>query len=194
MAIEPSSIFDDIDGDEELLSKYRELTGEYPVEIESDERFRYSQYMFKIYDRQRKYVYQRMKLIDSLFEKFPKHSVAIRTGGEHSAKLYESLSRESREKIGYFIDSNTECLCKKFGLPILVLEEIQQYDVNAIVLSSFVFLEELRKEAKNYVENIEVVDIYKQLELNGMSVKKNFFIDVDMPEEEWEVGYPFDEN
>ena len=125
--------------------------------------------------------------------KYPARTIALRMGGDHSAELYSRLPDEYKEKIVCFIDNNKDCLCKKFGIPIMTLEEAQEKNIKAIVLSSFKHLDMLRKESITYSNNIFIIDIYKELQKNGICCNDNFYMDIQMRDEDYDVGFPFDE-
>ena len=126
-------------------------------------------------------------------KKYPKGTIALRMGGNHSAELYNRLQDEYKEKIGFIIDSNKECICKKYGMPVLTLEEAANTKIKAIVLSSYNHLDMLRKETITYPNEIEIIDIYKELEEKGIYCKDTFYVDAQMKDEDYEVGFPFED-
>lgn len=175
------------------LVELRRIVGEYPADIDADERFKYSKYIYKLFDKYNQYMEFYMTVICEELHKYSEKSVAIRMGGNHSAELYAKLPEEYKEKIVCFIDGNKKCVCEKYGLPILSLQEINDEHIQAIVLSSFEHLEELREEAKIYPGGMDIVDIYKALEKKGIYCNNNFYMDIKMRDEDYDVGFPFEE-
>lgn len=96
-----------------------------------------------------------------------------------------------QEKIYCFIDNNVECSCSKLGnVKIISFEEAFIHnEIKAVILSSFVNLSVLKKEAKSYPENIDVLDIYDYFAKNGCKLEHDFF-DACMDAEGYEVGFP----
>ena len=176
-----------------LLQEFRSKIGDCIEDSDYKEKCKYSVYLYKIYDNYLKRCRERMDIICEAMKKYPKGTIALRMGGDHSAELYFRLQDEYKEKIGYIIDNNAECVCKNYGVPILTLEEAKKKNIKAVVLSSYNHLDMLRKEALTYSDGIDIIDIYKELETNGICCKDTFYIDVQLKDEDYDVGFPFDE-
>lgn len=181
--------------DEERLSKFRIMLRPYPLEFFEDEKFTYSMYMHKLFEKQKKFLIENLsnvigRLMDEFLKKFADDSVGIRLGGRHSKILYMQLSMEAKKKIKCFIDRSTQCECASLGVPILTLEESFSAGVEGIVLSSFINLQMLRKEAENYKDKVQVIDFYQLLESKGIICERDFYLAL-MPDEIWNVGFPF---
>ncbi len=180
-----------------LVPKYRELAGKYLENLDSDEKFKYAKYLYMLYRNlsQHNNLGQYVAIISCMLEKYPDFSVGIRTGGYHSLKLYYLLSEKSRKKIWGFIDHNEECRCSIFHLPIVPVEhikELQTAGMKAILLSSYLNLEALRREAKTYPAEIDILDIYDCFEKNGLQCSNDFWF-VKGTDEDYDVGFPFDD-
>ncbi|MBQ2982178.1 MAG: sulfatase-like hydrolase/transferase [Lachnospiraceae bacterium] len=179
------------------MKRLREFVGEYPIDIIDDEKFKYSKYMYKLVEKYdnyaREYKKRYMKIICKELDKYPTNSVAIRMGGDHSMNLYNLLNEEYKDKISCFIDNNKKCICKKYGKPIVTLDELPKGNIQAIILSSYDHLKTLRKEVKQYTENIDVIDIYVLLEKNGIYCTQNFYMDIKLKDEDYDVGFPFED-
>ncbi len=176
-----------------LLPKYRELTGEWPKEMELDDKFKYSRYLYALYRNVLKHnnMPERVRLINELFDEYPAGSIGIRLGGYHSAVLYYILSEENRKKIWGFIDSNAGCLCSKLQLPIVNLDwmdNLEKNDVRAILLSSYTNLEMLRKESVSYPAGMAVLNIYDCLSMHGIQCQDNFWV-IKETDEDYDVGF-----
>ena len=129
-------------------------------------------------------------LLNQLVEKYPDNSVAIRPGGEHSMEVFFWLSEENKKKIYCFIDNSAECNCSKLdNVKIISLNEAFAHkEIKAVILSSYVNLPVLKKEAESYPENIHVLDIYDYFAKNGCKMEHDFF-DACMDKEGYEVGF-----
>lgn len=183
--------------DESLLPKYRMLAGKYFDDLNRDGKFEYSKYLYALYHNLLKHnnLKEYVEIIQQMLEKYPDNSVAIRTGGYHSLKLYYLLSEESRKKIWGFIDNSDECRCSIFQMPITrnCLEEVlREIGIKAILLSSYINLEALRKEAESYPADIDILDIYDCFDKVGLHCDYEFWI-VKGTKEDYEVGFPFDD-
>lgn len=180
-----------------LLSKYRELVGEYPKDIEDDEKFKYSKYLYVLYHNILRHnpLLERVNIINLMIERCPDHSIGVRMGGEHSVMLYYVLSEQNKKKIWGFIDNSDKCRCKRLGLPIIrpgQNESLKEAGVKTVLLSSYTSLEALRREAEIWREDFEVLDIYAYMDKSGIQCEDNFWV-VKGNDEDYDVGFPFDE-
>ncbi len=179
-----------------LLPKYRSLAGVYPREIDLDEQFKATGYLYAAYDNILKHndMDRRAAIINGLLADYPEHSVAIRLGGYHSAMLYYILSKENKKRIWGFIDNSEGCLCSKLHMPIIAadsVEELKKAGIKAILLSSYINLDFLRREAENWYGNMDVLDLYDCLDKNGIRCTDNFWV-IKGASEDYDVGFPFD--
>lgn len=179
-----------------LLSKYRELAGEFPDELLVDEKFRYSKYLYALYDNVIEHhdVAKRVRLIEQLLEQYPDNSVGVRMGGYHSLVLYGILSKRCRRKLWGFIDNDVECLCSTLPLPIVRSDNIDQLKaigIQAVLLSSYVHIKALREEAGGWPEGIHVLDIYQCFIENGQQCDADFWL-VRGRDEDYDVGISMD--
>ncbi len=179
-----------------LLPKYRELAGTFPECMDSEEKFQYTKYLYRLYRNilQHSSMERRVEIMNQIIEKYPESSVAIRQGGYHSAMLYYVLSKENRKKIWGFIDNSKECRCKELQLPVVPLHQMGNFrqEIKAVILSSYIHQEELRKESASYPSNIQILDFYDEFERNGVKCEKDFWRIKGM-DEDYDVGFPFDE-
>lgn len=180
-----------------LLPYYRELAGEYPVDIIEDDKFRFTRYLYALYYNIMKHndISKRVDILNGLLNPYPENSVGIRMGGVHSMRLYYLLSKENKRKIWGFIDNSDECICSNLHLPIIrptQIEELTNIGVKAILLSSYVNLDMIRTESALWGKSLDVLDIYDYLEKNGIICKKNFYA-VEVTDEDYDIGLPFDD-
>ena len=134
-----------------------------------------------------------INVICTELDKYPMKSIAIRMGGEHSMQLFSRISDEHKGKIACFVDNSKSCLCSKYGLPIIDLDELENRGIQAIILSSYDYREMLRRESKKYPKNLDIIDIYSIFEKNGIYCTKNFYMDIKLKDEDYDVGFPFEE-
>lgn len=99
---------------------------------------------------------------------------AIRGGGAHTEKLLMLLSGDIREKIDYVIDSNRECAASNLGAKIILPEEVSEYKIDCVIISSFVHHNEWKREFENF-SKMHIVDIYEILEKEGILCKREFY-------------------
>ena len=178
------------DEEQQVINIFREYAGDNITEIDNDERFKYSKYIYKLIDKYKVYMEEYMNIIYKEMDKYPSQSIAIRMGGDHSVELYARMGKEYRKKIKCFIDNNEMCKCSKFGIPIIKLDELEMNSIQGVILSSYDYLEALREEIKQYDKGINVIDIYEAFEKNGICCTKNFYMDIKMAEEDYDVGFP----
>ena len=183
----------------QFLEKYRELSGEYPKNMQTADKFKYSGYLYRLYDNLKKRsgdVEKCVEIINKMLGNFGESSVAVRVGGYHSLVLYHILSKENKRKIWGFIDRSDKCQCGKLGLPVIGPEQMKSLKdagIKAILLSSYDILKRLRQEAKVYPTGMDILDIYDAFEKNGILCDTNFY-NILGRDEDYEVGFPFEKD
>lgn len=177
-----------------LLPYFRKIIGGRTMDITTNEKFKYTRYLYQVFE---KFMQKRKKvfaIVNQLFQKYPDGSVVLRMGGEHSLELFYVLSEKNRKKLAYIVDANPGCKSNVLGLPVISVESMMSKKIQAVVFSSFDHLKELRREAENYPQEFHIIDIYQSLEEAGIRCKTNFYADVGcMTDEDYDVGFPFDE-
>lgn len=179
-----------------LLPQYRLLAGVYSREIDEDEQFKYARYLYAVHDNILKHndMKKRVDIINGMFAGYPEHSIGIRLGGYHSAMVYYILSEENRKRIWGFIDNSEECLCSKLHLPIIAaqpIEKLREAGIKAVLLSSYINLDSLRREAEDWHGELTVFDMYDCLNKNGIQCKDNFWV-FEGTDDDYDVGFPFE--
>ena len=129
--------------DESILGEIRSKVGDFFEDDEIRAKCKYSVYLYKLYDNFIRRCKENVNIICELMRNYPKGTIALRMGGEHSAELYSRLEDEYKDKIGYIIDNNKDCICKKYGMPVLTLEEAKHMNIKAVVLSSYMHIDML---------------------------------------------------
>lgn len=166
----------------------------YPEEIKSDLKFRYTKYVYEVlgryFDRTGgAYEKNNIALLDKLFDSFTEDSnIAIRCGGEHTYRMIQLLSPNNREKIKYIIDNDTDCLAAHLGYKVIRTDEITNYNIQTIVVSSFNYGQDIAKSLKDD-DKYKVIEIYEYLRDNGILCKCDFY-DHAFIDDDFEVNYP----
>lgn len=173
---------------EEQLKELRRIVGVAPKDYINDEKFMYSKYLSRAFDNVRCTVNEMKKLLNDAFLEYGEASIAIRSGGYHSLYLYHSLNMESRKKIGAIIDANENCMCAKLGLPVYSPSDILPQNISNILLSSYLHLDDLKKEATSNFSNYEIIDIYDCFQQHGIQIENDFFFG---KASDYEVEFPF---
>ncbi len=167
--------------------KFRKIVGEFPKELETDEKFKYSRYMSLASENVNKTVEKLMSLLNDKFAEYPDNSIALRMGGNHSYHLYAMLSAGNKKKICGIIDRNADCVCGRAGLPVVSDVNDLENRPEAIVLSSYLNLNMLKEEARQQYASWEVIDIYEYMREHGYDLNTNFWCGIDS---DWDVGFP----
>lgn len=166
-----------------------EKVGGFPKELDSDPKFQYSIYIYKAYANVKRTIQAVAKLINEKIGRYTDGSIVLRMGGLHSCELYEMMTEDNRKKIGGIIDKNKKCSSSSLGFHTFLPGERLPDKIEAVVLSSYIFLEELKIEAKEIYSGLEIIDIYQYLKEAGYNFKREFWFGLDS---DYEVGFPKD--
>lgn len=181
---------DHLPKDSEMFKNMREKAGGFPKEMDSDPKFRYAAYTYKVYENVKRTVRTAAEFINEKLGAYADGSIALRMGGNHSWQLYGVLTENSKRKIGAVIDGNDGCMCRDLGIPVVGVEGILRVDgIRAILLSSFIYLDELRAEARDIYREMEIIDIYDDWKQAGYPFQNDFWYGL---ETDREVGFPHD--
>jgi hypothetical protein len=172
--------------EDKFISELRGKAGTFPKELDTDPKFRYAKYTYKVCDNIRQTREAVVCLINDLFDTYVDGSIALRMGGEHSLLLYSILSEENRRKIGGIIDRDDNCKCKELEYQIYKYPEGISKSITTILLSSYWHMKELREEAKAFYGGYKTIDIYQYLEQHGYHFTKEFYHGL---ESDWNVGF-----
>lgn len=173
--------------DRQECEKLRKIVGGFPKELDTDEKFKYSRYMYPVCENVKKTVVELMRLLNDKFAGYPDNSIVLRMGGNHSYHLYAMLSVENKKKICGIIDRNADCICSGVGLPVVSDVNELANRPKASVLSSYLNLEALKEEARQQYASLEVIDIYEYMREYGYDLNTNFWSGIDS---DWNVGFP----
>lgn len=167
--------------------KLGEIVGEFPKELDEDPMFKYSKYLYIVYENVKETLRKVSCLLNDKFAEYPDNSIALRMGGDHSYQIYTILTERARKKICGIIDRNANCKCKDLGIPIVRDVKELPDTIEAVVLSSFTYLDELKEEAEKYYSSLNIIDIYEYLNKCGYHFKSVFWDGIDS---DWDVGFP----
>lgn len=174
--------------EKQMFEKLREITGRFPKELDADELFKYSRYMYIVHKNVKRTVREFARLLNERLAGYPDGSIALRMGGNHSYYLHAMLDAESRKKICGIIDRSADCICSGLGLPVADNIDGLPGSLRAVILSSFIHLEELKEEARHYAP-LEVIDVYEYVKGHGYDFNSVFWYGIDS---DWDVGFPME--
>lgn len=103
-----------------------------------------------------------------LMEQVVNKEIAIKGAGVHTKELLKIL--DSRVIVKYIISNSNK---EKMQFPILSNCESEEIDVDLILISSFKYREEMKKDL--LLCSKKVVDIYEIMEKDGLCFKEAFF-------------------
>ena len=188
------SLEDEVDiSDEDALYYFRNLPIEDISLLECNKKYKYSKYLKEVFKNYLKCPHAKIEAINRLFEKFEDKSIALRMGGDHSVALYRMLSSDNRKKISCIIDRNRECIAGKLGFMVYTPEEMDYSKIKYVIPSSFEYRDMLEEEIKNICQDTMIVDLYEYLETQGVHMSRAIFECEDIPDECYDVGFPFAE-
>ncbi|WP_373265364.1 hypothetical protein [Hungatella hathewayi] len=176
------------------LDRARELCLQTTIDIEKDEKFEYSRYVYWVIERyQKRNGYRdvlKKKAIRELFDRCGQDAkIALRGGGMHTLYLYWALEWNQRGRIVFIIDNNKECTAKMLGLPVIPLESSEQSRVDYVMISSFRYDAEWTEEMKQYYKEDTVISIYAWLAGHGLNCKEEFYRK-EYEDSDFFVGFP----
>lgn len=115
-------------------------------------------------------------IIRSTLEKLPENSViAIRGAGEHTKKIMMEFPKN--KKVSCIIEKRSDRNLTFRGYPIINEMEIDKYKINTIIIASFKYRKQIKKELEQkYIEqNIKIIDFYEYFEREGLFLKKAYY-------------------
>lgn len=116
-----------------------------------------------------------IKVIKELMKSIPDTSkIAIRGGGEHTLKLLE-LIPNNKNIIGIF-DINNAYTNNTGVIKSYPVSDLIKYDIDIIIISSFKYRYEIRKELENnFNKSYIIIDIYDKLAEKGIVLDRVFY-------------------
>lgn len=163
------------------------------MECISDDKFKYSRYIFKVFENQKKRAgWDAKNIINMLFDKIKVDElVGLRGGGEHTLQILLALSDKNKAKVKYIIDKGAKDVRRMYGIEAICPEEIESYGATTVFLSSFKWLKEFKTESKEYPSSCKVVDIYEEFYKLGMDIRQEFWL-CELEETDYDVDFPYE--
>lgn len=157
----------------EIREDCRKILGENPLDIEGDEKFKYSRLLFKVYERasarmnlqeQRK---RGTEFCKKLIDTIPaENKLAIRGGGDDTVMFLDCLDERQRNRISYIIDGNIECAANNWGIPVILPSEMKKLRNTTVLVISSNHHINMIEELKCFKE-LQTIDIYEEMWKNG---------------------------
>ena len=172
------------------LSLCRGWVGQSSIDVEHEEKFQYSKYIYRIfqryYARNQEYEDRKSAVIQDLFSD-EKAIYGIRTGGWAAMHLILSLPFELRQRIAYIIDQTDDCICRYLNCKIIRPNEISRFHIDKIIVPVMLREEGFQKELAGL--SAQVIDLPGYLAEHGVVCTGDFFrpeftaddLDVDFP-------------
>lgn len=137
------------------------------------ERYKELLWMFQITDpeddRNSKLIIQ--NVIDLFMKRCKKP--AIWCYGYHTKMLMADFMFELK-KVKYIIDNNVKHQIKS-GFEIIQENQIQEKQIDGIIISTWIYREEIKKCLKKFYPHIKYLDIYDELEKSGIFLERNYY-------------------
>ena len=169
---------DEIMFKDDRVEYLRGLLGSKNVDVWNDNKFEASKKIYRAWDnssiRYEKDERGKYDIINSLFSSVKESQIlAIRGGGVETAHLMMLLPYKLRKKVKYIIDYNRDCLVGRMGIRVITPEEIQNYKIDKILLSSFEYKDVWKEELSR--TSAELIDLYREYEKAGIDCTRAFY-------------------
>jgi hypothetical protein len=126
------------------------------------------------YPEAKKYIIA-TKLIKQLFQEFPSDSIiALRGGGIHAEQILSVLEPNQRRKVRYIIDKNVDIQLDN-DISTISVDDISLYRIDVIIISSFMFQNDMEIELLNFSESFCVVNLYDYFQKYNLYCEKAFY-------------------
>lgn len=114
--------------------------------------------------------------VNEIIDTIPKDKViAIRGNGLHTSELFKLLREDNKNRIKYLIDQHHGDIPEERDIPILLPEEMEYVHIDVILLSTFKWRVEFMAQLMECDDGIEIIDIYDEMEKNGIFFDKEFY-------------------
>lgn len=98
---------------------------------------------------------------------------AIWCYGKHTRMLMSDFMFEMK-KVHYIIDANYADQVES-GFEIIQKEQIEKYHIDGVIVSSYIYKDEIIQEIQRNYPNLKFLDIYKELEKEGIYLNGNYY-------------------
>lgn len=103
--------------------------------------------------------------------------IAIYGAGNHTIKLFEVIDRRSKNII--CVVDNLNPIGKFLEYPQINKEQIKDYNIDVVFISTLGYAKEIKEDVIKEFPNIEVIDLYEELQKKGYSSNQQFFYQKD---------------
>lgn len=100
---------------------------------------------------------------------------AIWCMGEHTRMLMVDFVNEMKN-VKFIIDSAKKKEGVKSGFSIVEPNEIELYDIDGVIISSYIYRNEIKEEISQHHKSIEYLDIYESLEQCGIHMETSYYV------------------
>lgn len=104
--------------------------------------------------------------------------IAIYGAGNHTIKLFEIIDRRSKNIV--CIVDNLKPIGKFLEYPQINKEQIKDYNIDIVVISTLGYSKEIKENVIKEFPNIEVIDLYQELQKKGYNSNQQFFYQRDV--------------
>ncbi|RXI45896.1 hypothetical protein DP145_00730 [Clostridium tetani] len=114
--------------------------------------------------------------IGKIIEENKSNNFAIWGSGEHTENLHKYFSSEIKDA-QCIIDNNKALAGSKFlGFNTIKPDDIHEYNLDTIFISSYGGREDIKRQAEQLVQNCNIIDFYEKLEEKGIEINGVFYI------------------
>lgn len=115
------------------------------------------------------------QIIRKALQRFCKkhNNPAIWCLGKHTRMLMADFMNEMKN-VKFIVDASKSEL-KNSGFQIITHDQIERYNIDGIIISSYIYREEIKKIISNHHKEIQYLDIYDELNNNGITLKSSYF-------------------
>lgn len=167
---------------QERVEYFRNLTKDKFVDVYRENFFVNSRLLYAVWERYQKRTggtEPGVLLLKEVMTKISENqTIAIRGGGVHTVELLHALGRDAA-RVRYIIDKNKE-IEREFKGPGLYLDmitpdEMREKHIDVVIVSSFRYREEIKKELMQAENRYQIIDIYDMLEEQGIFLDRGFY-------------------
>lgn len=142
-----------------MSEKLDELIKQYDIQTEIGKRF-------SIYDSCADIIWKKWKEISE------KKKIAIYGAGIHTQEIFRIIRQP--QNLVCIIDQKGKGEVR-FGVPVINNSELEKYQVDVVIISSFKYRKEMRQEIQILYPNIQIVDFYDDILKKGIQLQKVFY-------------------
>lgn len=101
--------------------------------------------------------------------------LAIWCYGEHTKMLMADFMTELRS-VKFIIDEHAENFSEDSGFKIIHSKDVEKYDIDGIVISSFKYRNEIKSRIMTDHPSVKYLDLYDHFEKNGVFLRKEYYL------------------